>query len=333
MTPRAVHGRLPLICLCGPTASGKTAAALAIAERWPVEIVSVDSALVYRGMDIGTAKPDAQERASVPHHLIDIREPWQPYSAADFARDATQAIDAIRRRGRLPLLVGGTMLYLKALVDGLDPLPQADEALRAELEAQARQHGWPALHAELARVDPATAARLAPADAQRIQRALEVWHLTGQPLSALQRGRPALPAGASKPEPPVIIALEPADRAWLHRRIDERLRQMWRRGFVQEVRQLCADPRIGPELPALRAVGYRQVLECLTPRKPGEGPLEEDPSAMAQLHARCAAATRQLAKRQLTWLRSLPDRQMVACDAENSRIRVLDLAFVHWPSP
>ena len=225
---------LACLCLAGPTASGKTAAALAIAEalapQIAVEIVSVDSALVYRGMDIGTAKPSAAQRARVPHHLIDLIEPTQSYSAARFVADATAAIDSIRARGALPLLVGGTMLYFKALFDGLDAMPASDPALRAALDDEAARLGWPALHAELARVDPVTAARLAPTDAQRIQRALEVWRASGRPLSSFHGTRPTPPAA-----PPPLISLEPSDRGWLHRRIGERFDAMLAAGFVDEV--------------------------------------------------------------------------------------------------
>ena len=225
------HGRQPpALFLIGPTASGKSALALAAAQRWPVEIISVDSALVYRGMDIGTAKPSAAERAAVPHHLIDGIDPTQAYSAAQFVADATRLVADITARGRHALLVGGTMLYFKALADGLDAMPPADATVRAALDARAAAEGWPALHADLAQVDPATAARLPPGDAQRIQRALEVWQLTGRPISAFHgSGRSA---GLAVP----LLALEPADRAWLHARIAERFDAMLAAGFVDEVR-------------------------------------------------------------------------------------------------
>ena len=294
---------LPCLCLAGPTAAGKTAAALAIAEAVsatrPVEIVSVDSALVYRGLDIGTAKPSAAERARVPHHLIDIVEPSDPYSAARFVADARRLLDEIAGRGRLPLLVGGTMLYFRALFDGLDALPAADPIVRAELEARAAREGWPALHGELAHVDPVTAARLAPNDAQRIQRALEVHRLSGRPISAHQTRRRA---GA----PPPLIALEPLDRAWLHARIEARFAAMLEAGFVDEVRALRARPELHPGLPALRAVGYRQAWQAL------------DEDRLDTLAATGTAATRQLAKRQLTWLRGMPWRTVVAADAADA---------------
>jgi tRNA dimethylallyltransferase len=289
------------IGLAGPTASGKSAIAIALARHWPIEIVSVDSALVYRGLDIGSAKPSAAERAAVPHHLIDLREPNQPYSAAQFAADARQAIEAIRARGRLPLLVGGTMLYFKALIDGLDPMPATPPALRAAIANEAAARGWPALHGELARVDPATAARLAPNDAQRIGRALEVWRATGQPLSSFHSGARALST-------PALIALEPADRAWLHRRIEARFDAMLAAGFLDEVRRLRARGDLHAALPSMRAVGYRQAWEALEAGLDG-------PALESRVRERGIAATRQLAKRQLTWLRSMPTRHAVACDA------------------
>jgi tRNA dimethylallyltransferase len=301
------------LCLAGPTASGKTAAALAIAAalapRRTVEIVSVDSALVYRGMDIGTAKPSAAERAAVPHHLIDIVDPAERYSAARFVADAGAAIAAIRKRGSVPLLVGGTMLYFKALFDGLDALPEADPAVRADIDARAQRTGWPALHAELAAIDPATAARLAPNDSQRIQRALEVHRVSGRPLSAWH----SPPDGLTPP----LIALEPNDRAWLHARIGERFAAMLDAGFVDEVRRLRARTDLHPNLPSMRAVGYRQAWSAL------EG------DDLGTLAASASAATRQLAKRQLTWLRSMPWRQVVACDASDAIDQVVGLARRH----
>jgi tRNA dimethylallyltransferase len=297
------------IALAGPTASGKSAAALHVARALratrPVEIVSIDSALVYRGMDIGTAKPSAAERAEVPHHLIDIIEPTESYSAARFVADARRLVAEISARGALPLLVGGTMLYLKALREGLDEMPASDPAVRAALDARAAASGWPALHAELAAVDPATAARLKPQDAQRIQRALEVWQLSGRPLSSQQRqsGANAMPGVA-------LIALEPASRAWLHTRIAQRFDAMLAAGFVEEVRSLRARGDLHPGLPSMRCVGYRQAWEGL------------DRGDLAILRERGVAATRQLAKRQLTWLRSMPDRQVVACDAPGAASRV-----------
>jgi tRNA dimethylallyltransferase len=303
---------LRCLCLAGPTASGKTASALAIAAAWgglpAVEIVSVDSALVYRGMDIGTAKPSAEERALVPHHLIDLIEPTQAYSAAQFVNDALRLVDAINARGRLPLLVGGTMLYFKALFEGLDDMPAADPALRAALDAQAARDGWPALHAELARVDPVTAQRLAPGDSQRIQRALEVWRLSGRPLSSFHSERAAPRTSAP------LISLEPSERSWLHARIGQRFDAMLAAGLVDEVRRLRARGDLHPDLPAMRCVGYRQVWSAL------------DRDDLSDLSVTGSAATRQLAKRQLTWLRSMPQRHRVACDAPDAVETVVALA-------
>ncbi|HXE49698.1 MAG TPA: tRNA (adenosine(37)-N6)-dimethylallyltransferase MiaA, partial [Ramlibacter sp.] len=252
---------LRVLALAGPTASGKSTAALAIAQAHDAEIISVDSALVYRGMDIGTAKPSAAELAAVPHHLIDIRDPLQAYSAADFAADARRLAGEINARGKLALLAGGTMLYFKALFEGLDAMPPADPRVRAQLEAQAAQAGWPALHAELARIDPATAARLAPGDSQRIQRALEVFRVSGQPLSSfhLRGNGNAGNAWAATP----LFSLEPEDRAWLHQRIAERFDTMLAAGFLDEVKALRARGDLSPALPSMRCVGYRQAWEML----------------------------------------------------------------------
>jgi tRNA dimethylallyltransferase len=275
------------VCLTGPTACGKTDLALELAERVPVEIVSMDSAMVYRGLDIGTAKPSAAVRAKVPHHLIDIIEPSDAYSAGRFARDAASAVREIAARGRLPLLVGGTLLYLRALREGLASLPRADVALRNELDAQAREVGWPAMHARLEGIDPAAAARIAPADRQRIQRALEVHALTGRPLSELQ-GSVAEDDGLEI----ATVALVPEDRAALARRIERRFDAMLDAGFVTEVANLRARGDLTPDLPALRAVGYRQIWAHL------EGAYD-----WQEARRRALVATRQLAKRQLTWLR------------------------------
>ena len=278
-----------------------------LAPRRQVEIISVDSAQVYRGMDIGTAKASPAERAAVPHHLIDILDPAERYSAARFVADATRLVAEIAARGALPLLVGGTMLYFKALFEGLDAMPEADGAVRAALDARAANEGWPALHAALAMIDPVTARRLAPNDAQRIQRALEVHTLSGRPLSAWHTDRP-------RAAPPPLISLEPGDRAWLHARIAERFAAMLATGLVDEVRALRARGDLHPELPAMRAVGYRQAWAAL---ESGE---------LAALPAAGTAATRQLAKRQLTWLRAMPARQVVACDAADATDRVVALA-------
>lgn len=309
---------LPCLCLAGPTASGKSAAALAIAQQLDVEIVSVDSAQVYRGMDVGTAKPTHAERSAVPHHLIDILEPSQAYSAAQFVADATRLIAEIRSRGRLPLLVGGTLLYFKALANGLDALPPANPAVRAAIDALAAAEGWPAVHAELQRVDAASAARLAPHDAQRLQRALEVYRISGRPLSALQ--------GTRRPHagpPPPMIALEPGQRGWLHARIAERFAHMLEAGLVDEVRRLRGRADLHAGLPSMRCVGYRQVWEALD-AAPEDAPLERE--RLAQLTERGVAATRQLAKRQLTWLRAMPQRHVVACDAPDALAQVLQHA-------
>ncbi|WP_411881712.1 tRNA (adenosine(37)-N6)-dimethylallyltransferase MiaA [Polaromonas sp. YR568] len=289
---------------------------MAIARRHAVEIISVDSALVYRGMDIGTAKPTPEELAAVPHHLIDIRDPLQAYSAAEFVADARRLIDEISARGKLPLLVGGTMLYFKALFDGLDDMPKADAAVRAALADEAAAQGWPALHAELARVDPATAARLAPNDSQRISRALEVFRVSGQPLSFFHAQGAARKAAAGNDgiAAPVLISLEPQDRAWLHERIAQRFDAMLAGGFIEEVKALRARGDLNPDLPSMRCVGYRQAWEALD----GDYP-------MSELRDKGIFATRQLAKRQITWLRSMPQRQVVTCDGPEALQQVLDL--------
>ena len=302
----------PTLCLAGPTASGKTAAALAIADALatirPVEIVSVDSALVYRGIDIGTAKPSAAERARMPHHLIDIIEPTQAYSAAQFVADAARLTAEIHARGHLPLLVGGTMLYFKALFEGLDEMPASNPAVRAALDAAARQRGWPALHAELARVDPTTAARLPPGDSQRIQRALEVWRISGRPLSSFHHAKAVQDA-------PPLISLEPRVRAWLHERIAQRFDAMLAAGLVDEVRRLRARGDLHAGLPAMRCVGYRQAWDAL------------DRNDLTPLRDTGTAATRQLAKRQLTWLRSMPRRDVIACDAPDAIAQIVQRAL------
>lgn len=284
------------LALLGPTASGKSRFALALAERHPIEIVSMDSAQVYRGLDIGTAKPSADERARVPHHLIDIVEPDQSYSTGRWRADALAAIHDILGRGKVPLIVGGTMLYYRALVEGLDALPPADVQVRAAINAEADQRGWPALHADLARIDPAAARRIPPGDTQRIQRALEVWRLTGRPLTSLQRGeRPALPFELR------AFALVPVDRDLLNLRIAERFDAMLAAGLVDEVRELRRRYKLSAATPSMRAVGYRQVWQALE----GEIPTGE-------LRDKAVAATRQLAKRQLTWLRSFRDVRIVS---------------------
>ena len=292
----------------GPTASGKTGVAVELVQHLPVEIISVDSALVYRAMDIGTAKPDAATLAAAPHHLIDIIDPTASYSAAQFRSDALCLMAEISARGKIPLLVGGTMLYFKALREGLNDLPQADPALRAELEERARQAGWPALHDQLARLDPATAARLEPADAQRIQRALEVCLLSGRPMSALlAEGRQA-----ELPYRLIQLALLPGDRAVLHRRIEARFDAMLAQGLVEEVQMLRARYALSPEMPSMRCVGYRQTWQYL------EGEID-----FATLRDTGIFATRQLAKRQLTWLRGMEGVTSFDCLGDDVAAQVL----------
>jgi tRNA dimethylallyltransferase len=286
------------IFLLGPTASGKTAVALALAERFPAEIVSVDSAQVYRGMDVGTAKPDARARQLVPHHLIDIVEPTAVYSAGRFRDDALRLAAEIHARGRVPLFAGGTMLYYRALTSGLAELPTADAEVRARIEARAARDGWPALHAELAAVDPETAARLQPADAQRIQRALEVHEIAGEPLSKLHAR--AGPAGL--PFEMLAIALEPSERSVLHERIAARFRTMLDAGLVAELEGLRARYELNAQMPSMRTVGYRQAWDTL-----------EGSAPQSTLAERGIAATRQLAKRQLTWLRSMDSIERFDC--------------------
>ena len=320
----AAESALPrYLALAGPTAAGKTAAALAMAQRWPVEIISVDSALVYRGMDLGTAKPTAEELSAVPHHLINIRDPLQAYSAAEFVRDARQLMAEITARGRWPLLVGGTMLYFKALRDGLDDMPAASPALRADIEQQAARLGWAALHAELAQIDPVSAARLNPADSQRIARALEVYRASGRPLSSFHTAKKiahnhesicASGQNGIKDAASLLISLEPLDRAWLHQRIAQRFDAMLTQGLLDEVTALRARGDLHADLPSMRCVGYRQVWQA----QDGLWPLTE-------LRERGIAATRQLAKRQITWLRAMPERRVVACDADDALAQVLAL--------
>jgi tRNA dimethylallyltransferase len=293
-----VDARAPAIFLLGPTASGKTAVALELAARLPVELVSVDSALVYRGLDIGAAKPDAATRARFPHHLVDIVDPTEAYSAGRVRQDALAAAKEIAARGRVPLFVGGTMLYERALTRGLAELPPADPGVRAQIDAEARARGWPSLHADLARSDPATAARLDPNDAQRIQRAIEVHRVSGRPLSAHLAAREQPPA----PFRALRLSLEPSDRAALHARIAARFRAMLGQGLVDEVVGLRARYRLTADLPSMRAVGYRQVWETLEATQPA-----------STLEARGIAATRQLAKRQLTWLRAMTDVDRLDC--------------------
>ena len=295
------------VAIMGPTASGKTAAALAIARQIPAEIISVDSALVYRGMDIGTAKPSAEELASAPHHLIDIIDPTEAYSVAQFRAATLQLVDEISARGKLPLLVGGTMMYFKGLTAGLDDLPTADTALRARIEQEAAAIGWPAMHEKLRALDPVTAERLKPNDAQRINRALEIIELSGRPMSELLTGREAL----ELPFELLSFALEPSDRAVLHQRIATRFDQMLGAsddgGIVAEVAGLRARGDLNPAMPSMRCVGYRQAWEYL------DGSIDR-----AGLRETGIIATRQLAKRQLTWLRAMPERVVIDCLADNT---------------
>jgi tRNA dimethylallyltransferase len=292
----------------GPTASGKSALAAMLAGRFPVEIVSVDSAQIYRGMDIGTAKPSVAERRKVPHHLIDILDPTESYSAAQFRLDAVKLVREISACGRTPLLVGGTMLYFKALREGLSDLPDSDDEVRARIDAEAEELGWPALHAKLAEVDPQTAARLKPTDSQRIQRALEVFRVSGVPMSALL-GRKK---GAALPFRPIEIALQPSDRGELHRRIEKRFDAMLERGLVEELRSLRERYALRPNLPSMRCVGYRQAWQYL------EGEI-----GMKELRDRGVSATRQLAKRQLTWLRGMKAVRSFDCLSEDLSTEVL----------
>jgi tRNA dimethylallyltransferase len=306
------HEKPQAIAIMGPTASGKTAAALEIAAHIPSEIISVDSALVYRGMDIGTAKPSTVERASVPHHLIDIIDPADSYSAMQFRHDALVLIEEIKARGKLPLLVGGTMLYVKALRNGLDVLPQANGELRAKLDREAATIGVPAMHAKLAALDPDTAARLKPNDSQRIQRALEIIELTGQPMSQLLAKAPK----ADLPFDIVLLSLEPSDRSVLHARIAARFDAMLdstNGGLIEEVEALRSRGDLHVGLPSMRCVGYRQTWEYL------DGAYDRK-----TLREKGIAATRQLAKRQLTWLRSMPERIVVDCVSADSAAIVLD---------
>ena len=308
------HARL-VIALMGPTASGKSNCALALARHLPIEIISVDSAQVYRGMDIGTAKPSPDEQRAVTHHLIDCVEPTEAYSAARFVLDADKAIDAICARGHVPVLAGGTMLYFKALREGLSSLPAADPAVRAELESEARQIGWPALHARLQSIDPTTAARLDPNDAQRIQRALEICLLSGEPMSQLiARTRPVAP----RRDHWLQMALVPSDRAALHARIAARFDRMLAHGLVAELAALRERHVLNADLPAMRSVGYRQAWLHL------EGAIDR-----AELRERGIHATRQLAKRQLTWLRSTTETTDFDCLSNTLEVQVVDKVLRH----
>lgn len=305
--PATNHELPPAILLMGPTASGKTGVALELAGRFPVEIISVDSAQVYRHMNIGTAKPDLDTRLRFPHHLIDVIEPNERYSAAQFRDDAAEIMGDIANRGRVPLLVGGTMLYFKALREGLSDLPAADPDTRMVLDAMAAETGWPAMHRELERIDPVTARRLDPNDSQRIQRAMEIFYLTGKPMSELiASGRPA-----DLPYRLIPIALVPGERKELHERIASRFEEMLELGLINEVRRLREDYVLKPDLPSMRCVGYRQVWQYLD----GE-------YTLAALREKAVSATRQLAKRQLTWLRAMPGVKEFDCLDDNLQEQV-----------
>ncbi|WP_286245455.1 tRNA (adenosine(37)-N6)-dimethylallyltransferase MiaA [Pseudoalteromonas sp. MM1] len=298
---------LPVIFLMGPTAAGKTALAISLCEHLNTEIISVDSALVYKGMDIGTAKPDAQELARAPHHLIDLLDPSETYSVADFRRDAIKKIDEFHQQGKVPILVGGTMMYFKSLIDGLSPLPEACPVVRAELEAQAKQFGWPHLHQELAKVDPQAADKISENDSQRINRALEVYRISGKTMTELQKQKqPTLPYTFYQ------FAIAPDDRSELHQRIEKRFKIMIEQGFEKEVSTLYLRKDLHPNMPSIRCVGYRQMWDYLA------GEVGHD-----EMVFRGIAATRQLAKRQLTWLRSWPDVTWLTTDDEENLQRVV----------
>jgi tRNA dimethylallyltransferase len=301
--------RPTIVLLMGPTGAGKSELALRLVERFPLEIVSVDSALVYRGMDIGTAKPDAQTRARIRHHLIDIRDPSSSYSAGEFVRDAAHAMQDIWARGLQPLLVGGTMLYFHVLTAGIAELPEADAGVRAAIDARAASAGWAALHAELARIDPRAAARIHVNDPQRIQRALEVFRLTGETITQLQQARRPSIAGANVVE----LALAPAQRSLLHARIGARFETMLAAGFLEEVRALYRRGDLTREHPSMRAVGYRQLWDHLA-----------GASTLDRASENAIAATRQLAKRQLTWLRRRPEAQWFDTSQPDGPQSVLD---------
>jgi tRNA dimethylallyltransferase len=295
----------PILCIVGPTGAGKTHLAMALAEHakslgQTVELISMDSALVYRGLDIGSAKPTMAEQAAVQHHLIDILEPTESYSAARFANDAKRLSEEIRARGNIPVVVGGTMLYWRAWAYGLSSLPPADPEIRAHLDVQGKAIGWPAMHAQLAQVDPMTAARLQPNDSQRVQRALEVYAITGNPMSALLADSPSEDGreGSTIPEWIDLISLEPSDRSRLHQNLEKRFDEMLTGGLLEEVEQLRKNPNLHGDLPAIRSVGYRQVWEYLS------GEVDQ-----AEMRYKALAATRQLGKRQLTWLRAITGRK------------------------
>ncbi|NMR27785.1 tRNA (adenosine(37)-N6)-dimethylallyltransferase MiaA [Pseudoalteromonas sp. NEC-BIFX-2020_002] len=298
---------LPVIFLMGPTAAGKTALAIALCQHLKTEIISVDSALVYKNMNIGTAKPNSDELALAPHHLIDLIDPSESYSVADFRRDAIEKIDQFHQQGKVPVLVGGTMMYFKALIDGLSPLPEACPIIRAELESQANEHGWPTLYKELEAIDPQAAQKMSENDSQRINRALEVYRLTGKTMTELQKCKqPSLPYTFHQ------FAIAPDDRADLHLRIEQRFKIMLDQGFENEVSSLYQRKDLHPNLPSIRCVGYRQMWDYIA----GETDYDE-------MVFRGIAATRQLAKRQLTWLRSWPEVTWLTTGDEENLQRVV----------
>jgi len=303
-------------CIAGPTASGKSAVATALAQHWPVEIINVDSATIYQQMNIGTAKPGVRERQHTPHHLLDMIDPSESYSVARFKTDAQHIVQEVIGRGHIPLLVGGTMMYINALQHGLHDLPSADDAIRKELELEALANGWPAMHQRLSQIDAVTAARLAPNDSQRIQRALEVWHTSGEPLSAWL-AKP-LPQSASAFSTR-LISLEPSDRLVLHQRIKNRFNIMIDDGLVDEVCTLFERGDLNPDMPSIRCVGYRQIWAYLIHEL-----------SLADAREQAIAATRQLAKRQLTWLRSMPERTVIDCLDAHAPAQVIDTLAPHF---
>lgn len=311
--------KTPILCLAGPTASGKSATTLALAARTQIEVIAVDSATIYRQMNIGTAKPSQEERERIPHHLIDILDPSDTYSVAEFVTDAERIIADTLTRGHLPVLCGGTMMYFKALRDGLADLPQADLETRERIAQQAHEQGWPAMHQELMRVDPATASRLAPHDSQRLQRALEIYRVSGVPMSQWLAQQQAARVDAAYDY--ITISLEPSDRAVLHDRIAQRFMQMMADGFLDEVRRLYERKDLHAGLPSIRCVGYRQLWQHL------EGKVD-----LGAAVEQAIAATRQLAKRQLTWLRSQPERIVVDSLQGDAPQQVLQEAARWWPA-